>query len=145
MLAVAADWRPGARVRSVVEIMAVPALARYVAGWPREGDFGLVAQDAGRSVGAAWWRLFTPDDCGYGYVDEATPELSIAVVPARQRRGVGTLLLHALIDEAHRSGLPALSLSVDVENRASRLYERLGFKRVRRDNGSVTMILLLAA
>lgn len=58
MLTVAADWRrPDARVRSVAEIMAEPALAHYVAGWPAEGDVGFVAEDE-RPVGAVWWRFF---------------------------------------------------------------------------------------
>lgn len=67
MLTVAADWRPGAVVRSVAEIMAEPALAHYVAGWPAEGDVGFVAEDEG-PVGATWWRFFSQPDPGYGFV-----------------------------------------------------------------------------
>ena len=59
MLAVAADWRPGTEVRPVDEIMAIPALAHYVAGWPAPDDHGLVAEGTDRvggrrQVGAAW-------------------------------------------------------------------------------------------
>ncbi len=38
MLVLAADWRPGVRLRTVDEVLAEPALARYVDGWQRPGD-----------------------------------------------------------------------------------------------------------
>ncbi len=40
MLAVAADWRPQTRLRSIAELMAVPDLAHYVADWPKDGRNG---------------------------------------------------------------------------------------------------------
>lgn len=124
MLAIAADWRPGAVVRSIEEIMNDPALAHYIAGWPSEGDVGVVAEN-GAPVGAAWWRFLSADDPGYGFVGVAIPELSIGVVETARGQGVGTMMLAALIDEADRRGLSALSLSVEHENPAGRLYRRL--------------------
>lgn len=123
--------------------MAIPQLAHYVADWPRGGDLGFVAEDGAMDVGAAWWRLFTEQDRGYGFVDEETPELAIGVVHGARGRGVGTLLLRALIDEAQRSALPALSLSVEVDNPAASLYERLGFETVGGDGGALTMVFSL--
>jgi ribosomal protein S18 acetylase RimI-like enzyme len=143
MLAIAADWRPGSRLRSNVEVMAVPDLARYVADWPRHGDIGFVAQAGSTNVGAGWWRRFSEHDRGFGFVDEETPELSIGVVRDARGRGVGTLLLGALIDEAQRRRLPALSLSVEPDNPAVSLYERLGFVVASRMSGSLTMVLSL--
>jgi ribosomal protein S18 acetylase RimI-like enzyme len=144
MLAAAADWRPGTAVRAADEILAVAALARYVAGWPRLGDVGFVAED-GVAIGAAWWRLFTRADAGYGFVDEDVPELSIGVAPGWRRRGVGTRLLRALIAEARRSGLRGLSLSVELDNPAVGLYERLGFSTVGVNGGALTMALWLSS
>jgi ribosomal protein S18 acetylase RimI-like enzyme len=143
MLATAADWRPGTTARTAAEILAVPALARYVVGWPRRGDVGCVAED-GTAIGATWWRQFGRSDAGYGFVDEAIPELSVGVVPAKRRQGVGTRLLRALIAEARRSGLPGLSLSVELDNPAVGLYERLGFGTVGVNGGSLTMVLALS-
>ncbi len=40
------------------------------------------------NVGAAWYRLFKEREPGYGFVDEQTPELSIAVVPSLPRQGL---------------------------------------------------------
>ena len=62
-------------------------LERYVAGWGRPGDEALVAIDEFQPVGAAWYRLFEQDEPGYGFVDEETPELTIAIVPEPARPG----------------------------------------------------------
>jgi ribosomal protein S18 acetylase RimI-like enzyme len=139
MLVLAADWRSGDPVRPVADVMAEPSLARYVAGWPREGDVGFIAEEE-RAVGAAWWRYFPRDDPGYGFVDEATPELSIGVVDEARGRGVGTLLLRALVGEARRRALPGLSLSVESDNPAVSLYERLGFVTVSAMGNALTLI-----
>jgi ribosomal protein S18 acetylase RimI-like enzyme len=112
---------------------------RYVAAWGRKGDAGVIAIDEGFPVGAAWYRLFREGEPGYGFVDEQTPELAIAVVPSRRGRGLGTELLEALMDRARKEGFPALSLSVESDNPAIHLYESFGFRRVRENGTHVTM------
>lgn len=144
MLAVAVDWRPDAEVRPVADVMAEPELAHYVSGLDLERDAGFVAVDD-RPVGAAWWRYFPEHDPGYGFVGTTIPELAIGVVAEARGRGVGTLLLTALIDEARRRSLPGLSLSVEPDNPAASLYRRLGFKTVGGTGGSVTMVLRIAS
>ena len=44
------------------------AAAKYVDGFGRHGDAGVVAAAAGQDVGAAWCRLLPADDPGYGFV-----------------------------------------------------------------------------
>lgn len=143
VLATAADWREETAIRPTHEVMAEPQLAHYIAGWPRDGDQGVIAEAASQPVGAAWWRFFDPDEPGYGFVDADTPELSIGVLPAQRGRGIGGQLLHALVGEARQRELPALSLSVEMENPAARLYRRLGFREVGTVGGSLTMVLEL--
>lgn len=146
MLAVAADWRPDAVVRAPEEVLRDPALAHYVAGFGEDDrDVGLLAEEDGVAVGAAWWRFLPAEDPGYGFVDEATPELAVGVAAEARGRGVGTALLAALIQEARGRGLPALSLSVEADNPALAIYRRLGFEVVGADDGSPTMLLDLAA
>jgi ribosomal protein S18 acetylase RimI-like enzyme len=108
-----------------------PVLPRYVDGWGRATDLGVIAEkaDTGERVGAAWVRILTGDAVGYGYVDDDTPELAIAVVPAHRGRGAGQRLLAELFDAA-RGRFRAVSLSVRADNPARRLYERAGFRDV---------------
>jgi ribosomal protein S18 acetylase RimI-like enzyme len=116
-------------------------VALYVKAWGRPGDAAMIAIDGGFPVGAAWYRLFARDRRGYGYVDERTPELAIAVVPNARGKGVGAKLLAALLARARTEGYDAISLSVDRNNAgAIGLYERHGFDRVGEEDDSVTML-----
>ena len=81
----------------------------------------------------------TKDNAGYGYVDDDTPELSIAVLPQHRGRGIGTQLLTDLLREAEKR-YKAVSLSVSSDNPALRMYERAGFKVVTKEEASLTMI-----
>ena len=72
-------------------------VSRYVEGWGRPGDRALVLIEGFQPVGAAWYRLFSEAQPGYGFVDEQTPELTIAVVPSRRGRGYGAELLTSLL------------------------------------------------
>jgi ribosomal protein S18 acetylase RimI-like enzyme len=140
MVAVAVSWRPSAPPTTVAEVMAEPTLAGYAAGWPKEGDAGVIAVRH-EPLGAAWWRFFDAESPGYGFVDPSTPEITLGVLAAARSQGIGSQLLSHLIAEARRAGLPALSLSVEPENFALRLYERYGFRPVGGVGGSVTMLL----
>ena len=111
---------------------------RYVQNWGRPGDAGVVAVEGPHAYGAAWYRLFTADQPGFGFVDERTPELTIAVVPSRRGKGAGKELLEALLAQAHTDGYEAVSLSTDPEQ--APYYERLGFERMRADEHAVTML-----
>ncbi|MFT3661523.1 MAG: GNAT family N-acetyltransferase [Gordonia sp. (in: high G+C Gram-positive bacteria)] len=95
---------------------------------PDRGDFGVVAVDGERVLGLAWALFLGADDPGYGFVDDATPEISVWVAERTRRRGVGRAVTGALIDEAGRRGIGRLSLSAEAENTAARaLYTSLGF------------------
>ncbi|WP_373540889.1 N-acetyltransferase family protein [Chamaesiphon sp.] len=114
---------------SSVEVMRQnPALNRYVKDWGRSGDLGFVAIDE-YPIGAAWLRLFTSNDRGFGYVDEGIPELAIAVIPADRGKGIGTKLLMQTIEFA-RNIHPAISLSVRADNPVVNLYQRSGFVKL---------------
>lgn len=63
------------------------------------------------------------------YVDRWSKEIrimDIALLPAQRGRGIGTILLRALMDEA-KAAEKVLSIHVERMNPALRLYDRLGF------------------
>ena len=121
-----------------------PPVRRYVERWGRPGDTALIAIQDFQRVGAAWYRLFTSEDPGYGFVDEQTPELSIAVVPSRRGHGFGGELMDALLARARADGYGAISLSVAKDSPAVQLYERYGFAKVDERDGAITMRAELA-
>ncbi|MEM8613259.1 MAG: GNAT family N-acetyltransferase [Cyanobacteria bacterium P01_H01_bin.105] len=121
------------------EIVHIPELGRYVKGWGREGDCGFLSSNAitSQPMGAVWLRLPIGEHKGYGYVDDSTPELSMAVLPEYRGQGAGTqLLTHLLSSDCGKS---PISLSVSAVNPAVRLYERFGFKVLDRNDESFTM------
>ena len=104
--------------------------------WGRRGDAGLIAWEA-CPIGAAWYRVFPAAAPGFGFVDEQTPELTIAVVPSRRGGGLGGQLMEALLARAREQGHSAISLS--AEKGMTKLYERYGFRAVEDKDGTVTM------
>src|SRR5262245_45361938 len=65
----------------------------YIEDWGKPNDRGVIAFDGSMAIGAAWIRLFSAENCGFGYINEQTPELSMAVLPERRGEGIGTQLL----------------------------------------------------
>jgi len=123
------------------EVVLDPAISKYVLGWGRTGDQGVLAivETIVEPVGAAWMRLFSSETAGYGYVDAKTPELSVAVLPEYRNQGIGTAMLSRLLKES-ASRYRAVSLSVSPANPALRLYQRLGFEFFSNEGESSTMI-----
>lgn len=130
--------------RSGVTIAAEPPpLSRYVVGWGRAGDTALIALDEAThvAVGAAWYRLFAAAEPGYGFVDEATPELTVAVVPSRRGEGIGQALLSAIVEQARADGIAAISMSAVRDTPAVALFEENGFRAIREHGTAVIMAL----
>lgn len=144
MLYEAAFWRAAADRPPLDAALSEPELARYVEGWGRRGDHGLIARVSSRPVGAVWVRRFDDDAHGYGYVDESTPELSIAVAEAYRGRGIGRCLVAAMLVQLRLRGERQVSLSVETDNPARLMYERLGFSQRPAAAGAVTMVRQLS-
>lgn len=140
MVVEAANWRTGgARARH--EILTSVEHRRYLSGWMRPADAGFVAVDpSGRSIGAAWYRMLSPDDPGFGFVGTAVPELIIGVQPIWRAHGVGRTLLRRLLAHAGEQGHPRISLSVEHDNFARALYRSEGFIITSTDSGRDTMV-----
>jgi GNAT superfamily N-acetyltransferase len=140
MLHEAAFWDSSETRPPINQALADPRLARYTEGWLRAGDAGVIAVDEGaRPVGAAWYRLFSAEAPGYGYIGPTTPEVGIAVAAEHRGKGIGGLLLGALLRTAREAGMASLSLSVAQGNHAVHLYEKHGFQKLAVQGGSWTM------
>ncbi len=115
----------------VEDAMNHPDLVKYVKNWGRKGDSGFVAilENSNQPVGAAWVRLFTGENQGYGYISDRIPELAIAILPEYRNQGIGTQLLKHLLVTA-KTSYPSISLSTRATNPALALYKRLGFEVV---------------
>ena len=118
-----------------------PALAVYLEDWGRPGDVGLVARRDARPIGAVWVRRGDTERHGFGFVDPDTPELTLAVVASERGRGIGRRLMEALLDDPRLAGVRRLSLSVEHDNPARALYERLGFTTWQSSGGSRTLVI----
>jgi phosphinothricin acetyltransferase len=88
----------------------------------------LVAEDAGEVAGFGSFGPFRPHE-GYFH----TVEHSVYVAPDAQRRGIGTALLHALIERAVAQGKHAMVGGIDADNHVSlALHLRFGFQETGR-------------
>ncbi len=135
MLLQALGWR------GTVPASMTSATEKHVRDYGRGGDHGVIAVWAGTPIGAAWYRRFSAQDRSYGYVDDAVPELAVAVEAGFRGRGVGATLVRRILHDVVAQRLPGVSLSVEPDNPARKLYERLGFVRVGEVDGAAwTMV-----
>ncbi|MFD3514702.1 GNAT family N-acetyltransferase [Streptomyces sp. NPDC058657] len=145
MLVVAVNWDPAREAVERERVLRDRQTARYVEGWPRPGDRGVVALEAGgQPIGAAWLRLFSCHDPGYGFVAQDVPELSVGVLPSWRGKGVGRALLTAAARQAAERGVARICLSVERANRARGLYTAAGFTTVASGPDSDTMVMVLS-
>lgn len=140
MLVEAANWRAGG-VRPRHEVLTSSDHRRYLAGWKRAADDGLVAVDGeDQPIGAAWFRVLPQNEPGFGFVGVAVPELIIGVHPLWRARGVGRALLRGVVDLAASQGHARISLSVERDNFARNLYRAEGFAVVEQTAARETMV-----
>ena len=89
-------------------------------------DRVLVAEVEEKVVGACWVR--TTDE--YGHIDGETPSFSISLYTPYRGQGIGGAMIRRMLQELREAGYRRASLSVQKENPALHLYERLGFRIV---------------
>ncbi|MCG8373188.1 MAG: GNAT family N-acetyltransferase [Balneolales bacterium] len=122
------------------EIIKDKSLSNYIDNWGKDKfDIALVVEVDNQLVGAIWGRLFLDENKGFGYVDDNTPEISMAVKYEYRNQGIGTKLFKKIAAEYQKLGVHYLSLSVDKANNASNLYKRLGFEITEETETSWTM------
>jgi GNAT superfamily N-acetyltransferase len=143
MLFEAFFWDPSNKRPLFASFRDEPEFSKLLVGWGRRGDRAIIAEEHGTRIGAAWFRLWTPELHSYGFVDGVTPEIAMAVRQDYRSKGLGHRLLAALVETARADGFPALSLSVSPLNFARQLYESAGFQKVGESGTSWTLLLSL--
>ena len=106
-------------------------------------DFGLlpddrclVAEADGRIVGAVWCRVM--DD--YGHVADGIPSLAISLYKEYRNKGIGTDLLHQMLQLLCQAGYKKVSLSVQKANYAAKMYLKAGFTVVKETDEEYIMV-----
>ena len=106
------------------EIINDPNIFIYIKDFGTQpGDLGMVAEQNGQIIGAAWTRIIP----AYGHIDKNTPELAISVLPEFRSNGIGSKLMRKLFWLLRKNGYKQTSLSVQKGNPAVRFYQRLGY------------------
>lgn len=123
------------------DIKDLPDLKHYIEHWgEKEGDYGLIALDEGNQpMGAIWVRRFSAFEPAWGFVDDKTPELNIALLPKCRNQGVGTQLMMQMLGYL-KGRVDQVSLSVNPNNPSVRLYERFGFEKYADKPPGITML-----
>ncbi|MEG1924033.1 MAG: GNAT family N-acetyltransferase [Clostridia bacterium] len=107
------------------EIIKKPEIYIYIKDFGTQvGDLGVVAEQDGQVIGAAWTRIIP----AYGHIDNDTPELAISILPEFRGCGIGTKLMQKLFVLLKNNGYKKTSLSVQKQNPALKFYKRLGYK-----------------
>ena len=100
-----------------------PELQVYVSEFGNSRhDKALVAEMDGEIVGAVWVRIMND----YGHLDDETPSFAISLYKEYRGFGIGTALMKAMLDELKKAGYKQASLSVQKENYAAKMYQKIG-------------------
>ena len=102
-------------------------------------DYCLCAEAGEKIVGAVWVRNIE----GFGSIDDQTPEFSISLLPAYRGQGIGTQLMQAMLKYLTQAGYTKISLAVQKDNYALRMYLNVGFRIVDENQEEFIMVCYL--
>ncbi len=122
------------------DIIDRPELKLYYEDFGKgRGDHAIVAEEAGRIVGAVWTRIMND----YGHVDDNTPSFAISLYKECRGKGTGTRLMLEMLDFLRAQGYKKASLAVQKANYAVRMYEKVGFRTVAENDEEYIMVCKL--
>ena len=121
-------------------VIKIPELQEYLYDFGnKEHDKAFVAEAEGNIVGAVWVRVMND----YGHIDNDTPSLAMSVHKNYRNLGIGTDLLNQFLTTLKADGYSKISLSVQKENYAVKLYTRVGFMIVNETEEEYIMLINL--
>ncbi len=118
-------------------IITSPELQVYVERFEEsKDDWGLVAEVGGKIVGAVWVRIMND----YGHIDDETPSLAISLYKEYRGFGIGTAMMKEILALLKSHGYSRVSLSVQKDNYAAKMYLKIGFEIVRENEEEYIMV-----
>ena len=126
------------------DIIKIPEINAYINGFGNQkDDYCLVAETDNRIIGAVWVRILSGKVKGYGYVDDETPEFAISLFKEFRSLGIGIKLMQQMIEHLKKQEYTQTSLSVQKENYAVKMYQKLGFEIISENKEDYLMVLKL--
>ena len=122
--------------KSIIE---QPELQVYIADFGKSDDWCLVAEVKEKIVGAVWVRVM--DD--YGHIDDETPSFAMSLYEEYRNMGIGTALMRDMLEFLKNKGYKQTSLSVQKENYAARMYQKVGFEVIDENEEEYIMVCRL--
>ena len=122
--------------KSIIE---QPELQVYIADFGKSDDWCLVAEVKEKIVGAVWVRIM--DD--YGHIDDETPSFAISLYEEYRNMGIGTVLMRDMLEFLKNKGYKQTSLSVQKANYAVRMYQKVGFEVIDKNEEEYIMVCRL--
>ena len=120
--------------RSIIER---PELSIYYEDFGNgPADNCLVAEVGGKVVGAVWTRIMND----YGHVDDETPSFAISLYKEYRGKGFGTEMMRRMLGLLKEQGYKKASLAVQKANYAVRMYEKVGFKIIDKNDEEYIMV-----
>lgn len=110
------------------DIINEPELKIFIEDFGKPDDLCLVAEVAGKIIGAVWTRILCGNVKGFGNIDEYTPEFAISIYKEFRGRGIGTELMRSMLHLLKNKDYKQASLAVQKDNYAVAMYKKVGFK-----------------
>ena len=118
------------------EIINQPELQIYISEFGKADDNALVAEIDGKIVGAVWTRIMND----YGHVDDNTPSFAISLYKEYRGLGLGTEMMQQMLEIMKNKGYEKVSLAVQQANYAVKMYHKVGFEIVDKNEEEYIMI-----
>ncbi len=122
-----AIFQPDEQNRLPRDVTKQPELQVYIEKFGGTDDHCLVAECDDKIVGAVWTRIIAGDIRGFGNVDDETPEFAISLYPEYRNSGIGTALMKQMLQHLTTKGYRQVSLAVQKDNYALKMYQAVGF------------------
>ncbi len=118
------------------EIINQPELQIYIKEFDKEDDNALVAEIDRKIVGAVWTRIMND----YGHIDNDTPSFAISLYKEYRGLGIGTEMMKQMLASLKNKGYEKASLAVQQANYAVKMYQKVGFEIVDKNEEEYIMI-----